>query len=305
LKETHFNSGLKEKLGISGPLMVDSGGFALMMNPGSRWTIRDVSQFVDKIDGDIFVSLDHPPARQDQSNERLRKIALSAHNYRILYESFVSKIIMPVIHGRTMSEIELSIQLTYDVAQDPKWIGLGGIVPLLQHRIMSPEISRISPEGFIALSLAKIRSAFPRSKIHAFGAGGPLTFPAVFALGADSADSIGWRQAAGFGSIFLPLRSQRAVRWNKEKRPPRRLLDSSDFVQLMLCRCPICEERPSIRSRLAAFRSDFHNRSIHNAWVIIHQVGSWPNNRSGMKLLISNGNFGPAWAKAVDVISSV
>jgi len=62
LRSTHFTSDLKAKLGISGPLMLDSGGFALMMNPNSRWTIRDVSKFVGQIEADVFVSLDHPPA---------------------------------------------------------------------------------------------------------------------------------------------------------------------------------------------------------------------------------------------------
>jgi hypothetical protein len=42
---------------------------------------------------------------------------------------------------------------------------LGGIVPLLQHRLISDEIARQRPEVFIAFSLAKIRKAFPSSKI--------------------------------------------------------------------------------------------------------------------------------------------
>src|SRR5450759_3192058 len=40
LRESHFNAQLKTKLGVSGPLMVDSGGFALLMNPTARWPVR-------------------------------------------------------------------------------------------------------------------------------------------------------------------------------------------------------------------------------------------------------------------------
>jgi queuine/archaeosine tRNA-ribosyltransferase len=298
LKRTHLNFGLKVKLGISGPLMVDSGGFALMRNPSSKWSIRDVSDLVGAIDAEIFVSLDYPPHMRDTRQDRRRKIIRSAGNFKKLSDLFPTKIIMPVVHGRTSSEIELSIQLIERSARSPKWIGLGGVVPLLQHRAVSREISRVGPEIFIARSIASIRSAFPKARIHIFGAGGTRTFPAVFALGADSADSIGWRQAAGFGSIFLPLKSQRAIKWNDTGPPPRKQLDESDLMQLADCRCPICFRSPSVGATLLLFKSSFHNRSIHNAWTTAHQMNYWPVTRAAMRALVSNGKLGPAWARA-------
>ncbi len=185
LKKTHFTSNLKEKLGVSGPLMVDSGGFALMTNPRSKWSTRDVSRYVRKIEAEIFVSLDYPPSLRDSRAERKQKIVLSARNFQILSGRFPSKCIMPVIHGRTISEIDLSIDLVCKHEPNQRWVGLGGIVPLLQHKLVSSEITRLSAEVFIALALKKIRRAFPKSRIHAFGAGGTRTFPAVFAFGAD------------------------------------------------------------------------------------------------------------------------
>jgi queuine/archaeosine tRNA-ribosyltransferase len=301
LKRTHFNAHLKTKLGITGPLMVDSGGFALMMNPRSRWTIRDVSFFIKRIEADIFVSLDHPPAKSDSASERRRKIELSIRNFRVLSDRFPAKAIMPVVHGRTISEIDLSIQLIDQHLNQQSWIGLGGIVPLLQHRVVSREISRMTPEVFIALSLGKIRGAFPKAKIHAFGAGGTRTFPAVFAFGADSADSIGWRQAAGFGSIFLPMKSQRAVTWNGEKRPPRKVLDASDLIQIANCNCPVCRDH-TIEKRIDAFRRHFYSRSIHNAWTIVHQGKFWPSSRHALICAISDGALGFNWAKAINSI---
>jgi len=245
LKRTHLNSNLKTKLGIRGPLMVDSGGFALMRNPSSRWSLRDVSDLIRSIDAEIFVSLDYPPHRRDSRQDRLQKIRLSVNNFRKLSDLFPTKIIMPVVHGRTRPEIELSIQLIGRRTQNPSWVGLGGVVPLLQNRTVSREISRIGAETFIARSIASIRTAFPDAKIHIFGAGGTRTFPAIFALGADSADSIGWRQAAGFGSIFLPLKSQRAVKWNNAGPPPRKPLDILLLGHLL--RRPARTSKPSRR----------------------------------------------------------
>jgi hypothetical protein len=154
-----------------------------MANPDARWALQDVSKFVENLDAEIFVSLDYPPAKTDSTKARRRKIARSARNFKILTERFPSKTIMPVVHGRTVSEIEHSIQLIGKAVPNPTWIGLGGIVPLLQHRLISDEIARQSPEVFIAFSLAKIRKAFPSSKIHAFGAWGDSDFPGGIRVG--------------------------------------------------------------------------------------------------------------------------
>jgi queuine/archaeosine tRNA-ribosyltransferase len=278
--------------------MLDSGGFALLMNPTARWTIREVSKAIERTDADIFVNLDFPPTIEDNAEDRRRKIVRSANNFDTLSGRFPSKTIMPVVHGRTFSEIEFSLRLLAERHTKLRWIGLGGIVPLLQHRSVSREISSMGAETFISKALAIIRYFNPNAKIHAFGAGGTRTFPALFAFGADSADSIGWRQAAGFGSIFLPLKSQRTIKWNESKKAPRKLLDDDDLAQLQRCECPICRSTKSVDAQLLDLRSDFYNRSIHNAWTITHQYKYWPPTRAAMRRFVANGGLGPQWARA-------
>lgn len=298
LRRSHFDGQLKNKLGIKGPLMLDSGGFALLMNPNARWTVREVSKAIERTDADIFVNLDFPPTIEDTAEDRRKKIIKSTNNFKTLSERFPSKTIMPVVHGRTFSEIELSLRLLDGRHAKLRWIGLGGIVPLLQHRNVSREISSMGAETFISKALSIIRNFNPNAKIHAFGAGGTRTFPALFAFGADSADSIGWRQAAGFGSIFLPMKSQRTIKWNETKKAPRKLLDNDDIAQLRQCGCPICRATNSVDAQLWDLRSDFYNRSIHNAWTITHQYDYWPPTRAAMRRLVANGGLGPQWAKA-------
>jgi len=277
--------------------MLDSGGFALSNKPNSRWTVSTVGDFVERIDADIFVTLDLPPRLRDSATQRRKKILSSVTNFEILLERFPKKTIMPVVHGRNISEVELSVGLLAQSAPTLKWVGLGGMVPLLQHRNACGLTT--SPEIFIARALALLRTAFPRSKIHVFGAGGTRTFPTVFALGADSGDSIGWRQAAGYGSIFLPMKSQRTVKWNGEKRPPRKLLDASDLLQIENCRCPACRGH-TIEKRIDAFRRHFYSRSIHNAWTIMNQWQFWPRSRRELLCAISDGALGTNWAKAIN-----
>lgn len=305
LRQTHLNSSLREKLGVAGRLMIDSGGFALMSSPDTKWTVHQVGDLIAGIEADIFVSLDLPPSPSDDGPVRRAKIRKSTANYAELLERFPLKTIMPVVHGRTMGEIRLSVELLTRYCRHPDWVGLGGIVPLLQNRRPSKYLSRMGPEVFIGEAIAAIRRSFPAARIHAFGAGGTMTFPAVYALGADSGDSIGWRQAAGFGSIFLPLKTQRVVRWNETRRPPRKTLDSADMEQIARCGCPSCTSAASLRRKLILLKKNFYYRSIHNAWTIHNQHKYWPCGRTAMRNLVRSGALGDRWACAVSAAESI
>ncbi|MCK1491291.1 hypothetical protein IVB14_12910 [Bradyrhizobium sp. 180] len=298
LRKTHLNADLRRKLGLSGPLMIDSGGFALSMNPSARWSIRNVSDAINEIPADIFVSLDIPPHRTDNARERTRKIRESVRNYELLLERFPRKLIMPVVHGRTREEVECCTEMIASISPAPAWIGVGGVVPLLQRRKLLADWGG-SPESFIAMCLRTVRRQFRQSRIHVFGAGGTRTFPAMVALGANSADSIGWRQAAGFGSVFLPLKSQRIVLPGAASRGVRKVLGREDVIDVMRCECPICTENHTFRGRISLFRKSFHNRSIHNAWVIGNQFLHWPQTRAELSSLVREGGLGPQWAFAV------
>ena len=245
------------------------------MNPSVSWSLRHVSDAIHEIRADIFVSLDIPPYRTDTIRDRMRKIRKSVRNYELLSERFPEKIIMPVVHGRTRNEVEFCLELIASISSRPVWVGVGGVVPLLQRRRLLADWGG-NPEFFIAMCLRATRQQFQCSKIHVFGAGGTRTFPAMVALGADSANSIGWRHAAGFGSVFLPLKSQRIVAPVGSERAVRKVLDSTDAVDLMRCECPICSSSATLRGRIGLFKKSFHNRSIHNAWVLAHQFLHWP-----------------------------
>jgi queuine/archaeosine tRNA-ribosyltransferase len=298
LRKTHLNSQLKTKLGIKGPVMVDSGGFALTLNPSARWTVCHVEAAISEIGGDIFVTLDYPPRYDDSRHDRMRKIERGVKNFRVLTEVFPDKIIMPVIHGRSIKEIERSIERVGRVTSRPQWVGLGGMVPLLRRQRALDEWPN-SAEAFIAHALSLIRASFEGTMIHVFGAGGTRTFPAVCALGADSGDSIGWRHAAGFGSIFLPLKSQRVITWDRSEKAPRKELDKDDLDYIQSCQCPICGTRRKVDQRLRLLKSSFYNRSIHNAWTLVNQFEAWPRTKEGLLSFIAEGKLGADWADAL------
>ncbi len=203
---------------------------------------------------------------------------------------------MPVVHGRSRSEVEFCLRQLASISSQPSWVGIGGVVPLLQKRRLLADFEG-TPEDFIAMSLGATRERFQHSKIHVFGAGGTRTFPAMVALGADSADSIGWRHAAGFGSVFLPLKSQRIISRGVNGRAVRKILDRADAADLMRCKCPICSSALSFRGRIGLLKKSFHNRSIHNAWVIAHQFMHWPRTKADLSSFVADGGLGPEWAR--------
>jgi hypothetical protein len=84
LLKTHFNGSLRRKLGVTGPLMLDSGGFALLNNPHARWTASTVATLIEAVSADVYVSLDFPPVASDTTDDRRSKIARSFQNYRSL-----------------------------------------------------------------------------------------------------------------------------------------------------------------------------------------------------------------------------
>ena len=91
-------------------------------------------------------------------------------------------------------------------------------------------------------------------------------------MGAHSADSHAWRQAAGFGSIYLPGKGQRILEWNKPHKRPRPLIDDDDRRLLGECTCPACRLHDCIEDRISGLKGSFEPRSIHNAWVLNQEV---------------------------------
>jgi len=298
LLKSHFHNDYKTKLAFDGPVMVDSGGFVMTSTESRSWNTKRLAKCIEKMEADVFVSLDLPPGPKDSRSDRLEKIKLSVRNYAALTSKFPNKNIMPVVHGRSEYEILHSIEKLARTGYARGWIGVGGMVPLLLKRFKPRLGKNTSPEQLIALAIVSVRQAFPQSVLHVFGAGGTRTFPVMCALGAMSADSVAWRRAAGFGSIFLPMKSQRIVHVHTDSRPTKKILDDSDLEDLKICACPICGKERDVERVLSLFRESFHYRAVHNAWVVSDQARYW-GRRTELIKAIAGGSMGSAWAQAV------
>jgi tRNA-guanine family transglycosylase len=302
LLTSRFGPNLKSTVQAGGPLMLDSGGFALMKNETHDWTAQHVSDVYDRVDADIVASLDVPPGLADERRARARKLRRTLDNLAILAPRFGARL-MPVVQGRTPKEIAESCEGISSRFPDPAWIAIGGLVPLLQisgfHRVAKDD----TPQARIAYSVRTVRSCFPNSILHVFGVGSIQTMLALFGLGAQSADSIGWRQAAGYGSIYLPGTNQRLLSWNSETPQPRPIINQGERTLLAQCNCPACRPIKRLQHRIRRLSSGFGPRSLHNLWVLQSEIDSLIEARlAGKEMEFLAPRLSAAWMRAIQAV---
>ncbi len=120
-----------------------------------------------------------------------------------------------------------------------------------------------------------VRDEFPRSFLHVFGVGGINTVISLFALGADSVDSVAWRIKAAYGAIQLPGISDRFLSARPGSQRTRKVLGGDEAEVLADCRCPVCSEYDSIGWQKRRLDGSFTARTIHNGWTFLQEVRSF------------------------------
>jgi tRNA-guanine family transglycosylase len=265
LIERVFCGDLKQHLRIDGPVMLDSGGFTMMMqNRGLR--VSEIARIYKMAKADFCISLDVPLHWTDSKKTRKRKHEKTRANLEYLLEHVSVDKLVPVVHGFEAAEVDSNCKHLAAAIPEPTIVCIGGLVPLLRRSGRESEASTLSLIGSL---ISLVRSRFPRSLVHVLGAGSPQTISSVIRLGADSTDSIAWRRAAGFGTIFLPGRGERFLQARDRLRATSRpTINALELRMLMDCRCPACSGSKRSRLRVAELAKSYIARAAHNAFVI-------------------------------------
>lgn len=300
-----FDAGLRRRVGAGSKLMVDSGGFVLMTKRRAAWNVTRVAELYKRLDADLLVSLDLPPRRTDSRGVRGSLYARTLANLSELVERYGRKIV-PVVHGVNLQEIESNCGQIGRVMPNPVLVGVGGIVPALQGCGRVNIDSRTSPQRGIAEIMQCVRAHFPKSGVHVFGVGSLHTVLAMVALGAQSVDSIGWRQAAGFGSVFIPGRQRRLLTSRERIRPCRPFVDDLDKEILRDCVCPACRGASPVGENIARLAAHFKPRAAHNIWVLYKEVASYlSEHEAGRGAYFLSSRLSEAWLGAITAVPSV
>lgn len=248
-------------------LWIDSGGFQIMRK-GIRVRIEKIAQIYERIDADIYISLDYPTLPTDGEKERRKKIEKNKQNFDFLYRRFPDKKIIPVIHFAPSLEEYDELLKFYIDEYDLDIIAFGGFVPPLMS-VKGTKKSRL--KGILAL---KYVATFMKNNVHVMGIGAATTISILKALNIKSTDSAAWRVKAAYGKIILPWGGERHVS-NREINFGRKKLSQDEFQQLIqLIRThdsfPFQEYLENIESYLEdiVFKN-FEMRAIFNAWIVL------------------------------------
>lgn len=115
----------------------------------------------------------------------------------------------------------------------------------------------------------QVRQAFPRSKVHILGAGGPVSVALSLAFGAHSTASAGWRVRAAFGCILMLMgRQVRGVDENQRSR--KRLL--MEMKNDWFCGCPTCGSERSYIWKARTLGRNFSARATHNLYQQFNDI---------------------------------
>jgi tRNA-guanine family transglycosylase len=295
LLKTVFSGRLRERLKARGPVLLDSGGFTAMVQRGTNPRVEEIAQTYAVADADILVSLDAPPTLQCGANERRRKYSVTLANLQTLVSALGRDRIAPVIHGRSVPEILRNARAAREICSSPLMVCIGGLVPLLRRTGGSNTIPSDNM-CFIAEAIAAVRSTFGCALLHVLGAGAPRTVVAALALGADSVDSIGWRRAAGFGTVFIPGRGERFVEARSRHRASSRPFLSME--EIITCQCPICAGLTP-QDRLIALAANYRARAAHNAWILLEEAAAFSAARESQRLVdYLETRLPPSWIAA-------
>ena len=278
-KDRYFTEALRETLGLKGPIMIDSGGFALMSRRHLRWNMKEVERLYSRLPADILVSLDFPPSPHDDQRTRNRLRMKTLENLKRMRDFVGADRLMPVVHGYSPPELERSCNGVKNICHTVARIGIGGLVPLICSGGLVREFSYMRLDGtkgdrgtWIADALQLVRQKFPNAFIHVFGIGSATTAISVLSLGADSVDSFSWRRVANYGAIFLPGCSERFPTQRDRRTRSRPVVSKQEFPRLMNCKCPTCSKVAGIENRLQLLATSYTNRAVHNAWTVLEEV---------------------------------
>jgi tRNA-guanine family transglycosylase len=251
--------------------MLDSGGFTMMMQDRSL-KVGEIANIYNRAGVELCISLDVPPTSKDNSRVRARKYDKTRENLAYLIEMVGPHKLVPVVHGLTETEVVRNCRQIAKIFSRPPLICIGGLVPLLRQ---SGHVSTEHNRGIAWLQelIAIVRACFPAAIIHILGAGSPKNVVAAIRSGADSTDSLAWRRAAGFATIYLPGTAERFLGPRGRKRATSRpTLQRNEIELLAACACPACSEHSQIDNRIAELSNSYIARAAHNASVILQEA---------------------------------
>lgn len=217
---------------------------------------------------DIASVLDIPSLLWFSVREKQRRLKWTLDNFEFMSEQLPD---LPLVLGVSVFSRKSSKIISQKIftKYQPKYLALGGLVPLLSLSIRKPELGKVALRAIYHFS--RSISAYS-ANLHVYGAGGPRYYMLVRLLGADSADYAGWIKLSSVGRVLIPRSGSRYIlnkvkrKGKTVKRPPEMIVSSEERKILNECSCPVCKHNDPLileRSKLS--------RLTHNLYVLVRE----------------------------------
>ncbi len=229
---------------FDGTVMTDSGAFQQHAYGSVEVGPEEILAFQGEIGSDIATVLDiftEPEAPHDEAAAALATTLERAHAARRARAGLLAVPVQGGVHEDLRHRSAAAASEIADV------LAVGGVVPLMeQYRFV--ELARLLAAARPGLS--------PRSALHLFGTGHPMTFAFAALFGVDLFDSSAYHKFARRGSLLFP-EGTIAI---DELRDP-------------ICQCRLCALRPL--TEVAGLPAPERERHIarHNLIMSIEEVG--------------------------------
>ncbi len=226
-----------------------------------------------------------------------------------MLKEFQGEHVIPIVHGHSLGEVTGACRDIKRLVHQPTIVGLGGMVPFLRglmserrFRYRRADRSFASGHSFVADAISICRAEFSLSHLHVFGAGSTTTAMALLALGAHSVDSLSWRRAAGYGTIFLAGTAERIISQKRRVDESRPRINLCDRATLNRCECPICIRHSDVQGKMNELGESYVARAVHNVWTLQTEQAAFRSaiqNGSVASFAISRINTGHRFAQMV------
>jgi len=249
LREEALSRGVHGLLNFDGVIMTDSGGYQVLEYGDVEATPEDIANLQEDIGSDIAVPLDIPTgmSSKEKAEETVRK---TLENLKITLEVLAKRgetralWTGPVQGGIHVDLLRECARAELDMGFD--LFALGSPTPLMEGYQF----------GKLFKMLYSVRTTIGFGKpLHLFGAGHPMIFPFIVALGADMFDS---------ASYYLYAKDDRYLTESGTLK-----VDKLDYLP---CYCPVCSKIDAKEFKELERREKIRKLAMHNLYVCFQEL---------------------------------
>ncbi len=214
---------------------------------------------------DRYVLPDYVPLSSDTLEQVEEKVRETVYYSCLFFEEMPDELklkAMPVVHGRTRSQVEYCLEHYLDLGV--KWVGFGSFGTSGKNN----EANMATPSAVEnARHVVKIAAEYG-VKVHLFGLGVPALAGLLHSIGAASFDSASWFKAAGFGQVHLPFMRSYNITYNNGISELQKGITWDEFLHLKQVtrhHCTYCQDYKTLAGHKM-------HRVVHNLLAINESV---------------------------------